>query len=275
MKKVISAILTLVLVFSLTCLPAYAADKISAPTKLTDPVYGNNFTYSYQGNTLTIKDTNNSSDQNDRITALLPFMTVENKADQNVILASIYDSFGTFTEEIPFLFHPLIRSGKINTVTYITSYGTTTMKFHLNSHGRVTQVTYPNNKNEMKTATFQYDSKNRLISGNRKYYSEMVEDWVDNSLKVTYGKNDSVTSIYLYWLDDDYQAKCTSDSNGRILTAKGNSQDWSANKFTYKDGKLNSITLWYTEPTVSPTVSISNNNFYLNHQLLPISYTTL
>lgn len=272
MKKVISAVLTLVLIFSLICLPACAADKISVPTKLTDPVSGTNCTYNYQGNTLTIKETETNTDT---ITALLPFMTVENKADQNVILASIYDRFGTFAEEIPFLFHPLIRSGKINTVTYIQSYGTTTMKFHLNSQGRVTQITYPNNKNELKTATFQYDNKNRLISAKRKCYSNLGEDWDDNSLKITYGKNDSVTSIYIYWYDDDYQAKCTSDSNGRILTAQGNSQDLSANKFTYKNGKLSSITVYYTLPEVSTTVSLSNNNYYLNGQLLPISYTTL
>lgn len=273
MKKTLSVILSLVLCALLTALPACAASTTTVPTKLSDPITGNTFTYSYSGKTLTIRSQYRDPDSYDnQDLSLLPFLTTSRKADQNVILASLYDTFCPFWSEIPFLFSPLVQSGKIDTVKLAWDNGTYTMKFRVDAKGNVTQVSYPGNK-EQKALNLKYDSRNRLVSGTKQIYSEMVSQWIPQQLKITYGKNDSITSLYLDYDDTSLTSQCTSDSQGRLIRTHAWAQDSSENQFTYQNGTLNAISVLCQAPEAKTTITLSNGKFYRNGTELPVTYT--
>lgn len=268
MKKMLSTLLALVLTLTLLSLPACAA-ATQVPAEIQDPVNGDRYSYSYNGTTLAI--TEQYKDPYKfyvPLTASLPFLFVDNKADQNVILASLYDRFESFLVELPFVFSPLVKSGRINTVSLSTYYGDFTMKFTLDSKGRVSKVSRSDLSEPLR---LKYDTKSRLVSAAR---------GETDSLKVTYGPNDSVNALQILMEDNRMEAKCSSDKEGRVVKAQIASMNDATNRFGYTDGKLTSITITpFYDPAVmaDPTVTITKNGsqFYRNKTLLPVQSTNL
>lgn len=153
MKKVLSFMLSLLLLCGILAVPARAAEASVLPKKARDS-YGNEITYQLQGTTLSIERSNNLinelDDNFDEGIALYPFLNTCTPEDRNTILALNYGE--AMSPILIFSLSSLIRSGKIRTINYFDEI----YKFTV-VDGKVTKVVIDFGWKNKPSTTIKYD----------------------------------------------------------------------------------------------------------------------
>lgn len=259
MKKILSVILTALMLLILTCLPACATGtNYYLPQKITDSSTGDKGSYNYDPQSKTLR-----IDGEEHI-AGVPFFYNANKDYQNIILAMTDCLSDIMTPEaVQFALSDLVTSGMVKKIVFNDSSYT----YQLNKNHQVTSYitedgskytfTYKNgrltsiytlvdwagpDRKEKCSHTFSYDSKGNL--------SKVVETGSVN---------------------EPGEVICKVDSNGRIINMNSQPGDAGGRNITnvsYKDGRISSARTRTNVGTEYDTVEQVKSYSYNSNGLL-------
>lgn len=231
MKKILSVILTALMLLILTCLPACATGtNYYLPQQITDSGTGNTVSYNYESQSKTLRI------DGDEHTAGIPFFYNANKDYQNIILAMTDCLSDIMTPEaVQFALSDLVTSGQVRKIIV----GNSTYTYKLNKNHQVTSYT----TDEGWKYTFTYKN-GRLTS----IYT--IPDWIgQNGQKCSHNfsydsKGNLSKVVETGSMNEPGEVICKVDSNGRVVNMNSQPGDAGGRNITnvsYKDGRISSV----------------------------------